>query len=505
MIHHVQFVDNSIMVILGETATPVFNLFDSETNVLNIQNRLSFSYHSATPNIATYSNGVVTAESPGNVNVVVSVVCPLNYNKAAELFAILPVKVVENTDELIPLVSVSLSGPVKVEVAKTITLVPTFNPTNAYHTTPIFISENSSIASVNPTSGVVTGVKAGEVTISLSTKTVNNQTILSDYVVTVEGAAQNNATSIAIAPESGELKTNKTYNFSIVATPQGSSYSAAQWSSSNTNVASIDSNGTVTTKTTGNFSVTVTCGTLTDTNDYTVVEAGDENDENSFDGYYRSVKGLKGTALVSKLRSIVMAAGYSPNYDWSRYEAADEHPTDSTSIICIYARLPYKKNAHVSGSSGWNREHTFPQSKISSQAAKDNHHIFASDNKLNSYRGNDPFGKVDGTAYLKDSAGRTSQCKTGGSKFEPCDPAKGEVARSTMYLVVAYSELSITSNFQSLALCFEWNENFGVSARETRRNNVVQGFQKNRNPFIDFPEFARICFDPSYNGPGALM
>lgn len=218
--------------------------------------------------------------------------------------------------------------------------------------------------------------------------------------------------------------------------------------------------------------------------------------------YYESARGLKGQALTDELHDIIQNANTS--YDWSRYEAADEYEGDSSSILAIYSRQPFKKTTHVSGSKGWNREHVYPQSKLGGASKSDNHLIFASDNKVNGVRSNHKLGLVSNhNSPVIDSEGRATECYSSGSVFEPCDAAKGEVARATLYAYVMY-DLSITGNFTSLDLCLEWNEDYPVSNREIYRNNTVYKNQKNRNPFVDHPEFATMIFDSSYNGSGAL-
>lgn len=221
--------------------------------------------------------------------------------------------------------------------------------------------------------------------------------------------------------------------------------------------------------------------------------------------YYSSCKGLSGSALVSKLKSIISNANVS--YDWSRYMAADEAEGDSSSILTIYSREVVDKDWRVGGSSEqiWNREHTYPQSKISGDATSDNHLIFASDKDVNNARGNHKLGEVSNhSSPVYDAFDEPTDCYLVGDVFEPCDAAKGEVARATMYAAVKYG-LSIEGNITSTDLCLNWNDQFPVTNREIYRNNTVYTLQKNRNPFIDHPEFARMCFDPNYDGPGALM
>ena len=216
-----------------------------------------------------------------------------------------------------------------------------------------------------------------------------------------------------------------------------------------------------------------------------VIEASAEED------YYAGCEGLEGNQLLSKLNTIVNK-NKSVSYDWSRYEAADEDPYNSNNIVTVYARSSLAKTDHVhSGNVGWNREHTYPQSKISGDALSDNHLIFASDAKINGKRGNNRLGQVTSGDYLTDSYGNLTTCRLTGGIFDPGDTiARGLVARSTMYAAVAYG-LDIDNNITSYAKCLEWHfKYFPSETWDMRRNNIVYSKQKNRNPFVDHPEYA---------------
>ena len=207
--------------------------------------------------------------------------------------------------------------------------------------------------------------------------------------------------------------------------------------------------------------------------------------------YYAECEGLTGSALKTKLKSII-SKNVSVSYEWSRYEQADEDPNNKSNIITIYARTSLAKSAHVSGSTGWNREHTFPQSKMSSADAKnDNHIIFASDCVVNGKRGNHRLGELTSGTAIKDSYGNSTTCLLSGDIFDPGDTiARGLVARSTMYAAVLYG-FDIDENITSYAKCLEWHfKYYPTTSIDIHRNEVVYGNQHNRNPFVDHPEYA---------------
>jgi endonuclease I len=157
--------------------------------------------------------------------------------------------------------------------------------------------------------------------------------------------------------------------------------------------------------------------------------------------YYEQARGLSGSALRAKLKSI-LSTGTSLSYDWTRFEACDEAQDDSSSILCIYSRKTELKTAHVSNAHvGWNREHTFPQSKMGTDTSKsDDHIVFASDCNVNGARSNYKLGIVShtGASPVVDSYGNATECYLVDSIFEPCDAARGEVARASLYAATLY-------------------------------------------------------------------
>ena len=202
-------------------------------------------------------------------------------------------------------------------------------------------------------------------------------------------------------------------------------------------------------------------------------------------GYYSQCEGLSGSALQAKLKSINPAK--NPSYDWSRYEDADEAEDDPNSILCLYTRHNIAKSSHCGNYAWdkWNREHIWTQSAYPASAS-DNHNIFACEGQINNYRGNKPYAEGGSVVVV---FGHTTGCKQTSDTFEPCDEAKGEVARSVMYGTVMYS-YTMTQEIESIELALKWHLEHPITTRDTKRNNVVYGNQGNRNPFVDHPEYA---------------
>lgn len=223
----------------------------------------------------------------------------------------------------------------------------------------------------------------------------------------------------------------------------------------------------------------------------------------NYGAYYDSVSTETGNALKSKLKTITSSPKPSTSYDWTRFQGADEAEGIPNSILLIYSRKVVLKTAtvNVNSKTGWNREHTYPQSKLEKQtstsveAKKDNHHIFADDNRTNSIRSNNKFGEVATTSgnRVKDSFGDDTNNYTNGTYFMPNPEARGEVARGTMYLNMFYN-YDILENFTSIDLMLKRHLENPVTNREIYRNNYIHTVQKNRNPFIDKPEYACLVW-----------
>ena len=138
---------------------------------------------------------------------------------------------------------------------------------------------------------------------------------------------------------------------------------------------------------------------------------------------------------------------------------------------------------------GMNVEHTWPQSLFNKALPmrSDLHHLMATFMHPNSVRGHMPFGIVTGTPDYENKAG----AKRGNGVFEPPDAVKGRIARGLLYFYSRYKDsrmfgrTSVQFWNQQIELMMQWNRQFPPDAFEARRNDLVEQWQGNRNPFID--------------------
>lgn len=157
----------------------------------------------------------------------------------------------------VPVKSVSISGAKTVVVGSKITLKATINPNNASNKKLTWKSSNTGVATVS-NSGVVTGVKAGSTTISVTTADGNKK---ATYKVTVTSkTVQISKISIDSFFQDMELEKGRSFDIKEVlkVTPSNAGYKGLKYSSSNPKVATISSNGTVKTINNGKVTLTVT-------------------------------------------------------------------------------------------------------------------------------------------------------------------------------------------------------------------------------------------------------
>jgi endonuclease I len=124
----------------------------------------------------------------------------------------------------------------------------------------------------------------------------------------------------------------------------------------------------------------------------------------------------------------------------------------------------------------------------------DLHHLFACESGCNSFRGNIPFYDFpDYEEAVREACGKREE-----NRFEP-SAGKGAVARATLYFLLRYpGEINRTSREYTedrIETLLEWHKREPPTRYEKHRNAAIQEKQGNRNPLIDFPEWAeRISF-----------
>lgn len=228
--------------------------------------------------------------------------------------------------------------------------------------------------------------------------------------------------------------------------------------------------------------------------------------------YYASLNGLSGDALKQGIQNIIADSTLVRKHSYGDIveilKLADQNPLNSNEVWLLYSETPRAKNLYQLGSvttGFWNREHIYPQSRggfangTSTDADgidiweptsaddlfaghSDAHHLRAEAGNVNSSRGNKDYG-------LGDYSGPANNQGSW----------KGDVARALFYMAIRYNQLDVvngnpadTTMYQmgDLATLLTWNNLDPADDFEMNRNNYIQTWQYNRNPFIDMPALA---------------
>ncbi len=231
--------------------------------------------------------------------------------------------------------------------------------------------------------------------------------------------------------------------------------------------------------------------------------------------YYQGTTGLTGEELKTKLHNIIKGhKEFSYKQLWEILKSTDEDPENPNNVILLYSGWSIPKPQKDGGILIWNREHVWAKSHgefgTKKPAGTDLHHIRPADPSVNQKRSHLDFD-YGGEWYI-DPDGET-KCKVDGDSWEPRDEVKGDIARMIFYMVIRYEgygrvpDLELADKVSTTktrfhgkkSILLKWHSEDPVNDWERRRNDRIYEKQKNRNPFIDHPEFVnRIWIDTEH-------
>lgn len=269
-------------------------------------------------------------------------------------------------------------------------------------------------------------------------------------------------------------------------------------------------------------------------------------------GYYARVNTSSASQLRCSLHATIRGhtvypySSSSGTSTWTILEIADEDPNNAGRILDAYRNRSYAKVTDRAGSGTglkYNREHTWPNSLGFGSTSgdkglpyapyTDTHMLYLTDAQWNADRGNKPFadcalsgGCGERITEANNGSGGGSGVYPGNSNwvrspdgnagaFQVWGKRKGDIARAVLYMAIRYeggrdaatqqsepdleltddrSRIVITSASPAymglLSTLLAWHQADPPDAAERARNEVIYGFQGNRNPFIDHPEWA---------------
>ncbi len=254
--------------------------------------------------------------------------------------------------------------------------------------------------------------------------------------------------------------------------------------------------------------------------------------------HYAAASGLTGQALKAAVHTI-SATGhrqYAYSNTFNPIRAIHPDPADATKVLTVYSGTAVPKNDVYRPDAGldpdltWSREHLWPVSygldpegvdpgASDGDAGPDYTDLFnlrPAVHTVNGLRGNRIFDETAGTPSVPPLA---PLCSYDTNSWEPRDVEKGDIARAMLYMAVRYDgsepltidlELGNTPStaagrFGQLATLLRWHTEDPVDLAERQRNHLIfTTYQKNRNPFVDHPEFAALIWGTVKIEPVAL-
>lgn len=217
----------------------------------------------------------------------------------------------------------------------------------------------------------------------------------------------------------------------------------------------------------------------------------DEDTSITFEGYYALLNDVNIDLWYETLQDIIQSYTYV-SYGNARdiLQDSDEDPNNQDNVLLIYNRASVLSTWDAG--STWNREHVWPRSKLpNSTSEADLHLLRASNPSLNSSRSNLSFVDGEGEARII------------GSGWYPGDEDRGDVARIVFYVIMMWeTNINLIGNLDTF---LKWHEEDPVDEFERQRNQVIYAYQRNRNPFIDYPELVSIFYPQNETTPQSYI
>ena len=230
---------------VGETFAPSTTVSPSNADNKNV------TWSSSNTQIATVSTeGVVSALKAGTANITVTTV--------DGGFEATTVVTVEQTVDTVPVTSVGTDSNIRTVEFGPFTIKALVRPSNATNRSVIWESSDTSVATVDQ-SGVVTPLKAGEVSIIVTTV---DGGFVSDADITIK-EGENNTVEVPVTGvyTDSNIRTvdfGEPFTIKAIVSPANATNKIVIWESSDTSVATVDQAGVVTPLKAGEVSIIVT-------------------------------------------------------------------------------------------------------------------------------------------------------------------------------------------------------------------------------------------------------
>ncbi len=222
---------------------------------------------------------------------------------------------------------------------------------------------------------------------------------------------------------------------------------------------------------------------------------------------------LTGTELIDYLQDNFTPT--SPkSYNSARDAMYGSIDNKNGQIIGVYTGFTITANTRGDAfNKGINTEHTWPQGLFDSNEPMrgDIHHLFPTRIEANSARSYFPFDEIpdnltDKWFYLDGNQSSIPSSNIdlyseldNGSRFEPREDHKGNVARAIFYFWTIYQDRSNVADDASFFngmkdVLLTWHDLDPVDEAEVTRSTAVEGVQGNKNPFIHDTTLVRRAY-----------
>ena len=253
------------------------------------------------------------------------------------------------------------------------------------------------------------------------------------------------------------------------------------------------------------------------------VELGDTQDALGFyyitnieaGNYYYNAKDKTLVELENALSVIIQNGIVKKSYGEARdilAECDQVTVEGETYVRGMYDNLKIATYWIASGTGAWQREHVWPNGRLGIGRVNNSSRNQGSD--LHNLRAIGGVNQTRSDRYFEEKSATniTGEWERIGTEaFYPGDADKGDVARILFYMTIMYDFLTLTNDTDALdtytaydmsgakmgvlSLLLKWHKEDPVDDFERGRNEIIFDYQKNRNPFIDHPEFVHLIWE----------
>ena len=235
---------NVLNLKVGESSSLTYNISPSNADIKSTE-----WSSSNTGVVSVDKDGKVSAVGIGTANVVIKVVGQDNSEASDSIVVnVISQYTSVNSVTLVDANNNTLSNSINLNIGEEVTIKFLLNPSNATLKEVNWTNSDSNKVSMKDSVGyaLIKGLKVGSSNIEIIVKDYDGNVKTDSVKVNVINSDQPVlVSSITLSPTSVTLSPNGTYKFNVMVNPSNATNKGVTWSSSNTNVVSVDQNGNI--------------------------------------------------------------------------------------------------------------------------------------------------------------------------------------------------------------------------------------------------------------------